>query len=359
MIGEERRGKKRRGEDRRGKEMIREMRRGEERKGEDRRGKERREEERRGEERRGEERRIDTSHPLNFTELVNFALNLEGVYQEFQMIPNKTPRLSVVPAGAEDKNRFANILPIPDSRVRLEGHDEDEVSSFVNANYVSGYRGQSHTYIATQAPLDSTVCDLWAMVWQQRSTAIVMLINPTSDGHKKCATYFPDSAGPESALSCGEFNVTMTKRDVHQEYITSWLQVKSNKTGECRCVRHFWLTCWPLSGRPEPVSLLRFVLDIRPLFEDSGAPLIVHCSNGTGRTGTFLALDLCMRQYEDGRTVDVMCCVTSLRQERAGCLQTSEQYALLYQALSEYATILSSPAVSAASSATTLHAMLP
>ncbi|XP_076443573.1 tyrosine-protein phosphatase non-receptor type 2-like [Babylonia areolata] len=196
------------------------------------------------------------------------------------------------------------------------------------------------------------------MVWQHQSSTIVMLINPVEDGHKKCATYFPDSAGPESAVSCGKFIVSMTRRDVHQEYITSWLQVQKITTGECRSVRHFWLTCWPVLGKLEPISLVRFVLDTRPLYEDSGAPLIVHCSNGTSRTGTFLALDLCMRQYEECRTVDVMRCVHAMRQERAGCVQTSQQYALLYQALSDYAAILSSPGVSSASSATTLHPML-
>ena len=49
------------------------------------------------------------------------------------------------------------------------------------------------------------------------------------------------------------------------------------QSGESRPVRHFWLTCWPLAGRPEPISLVRFLLDSRPLYEDSGAPLLVHC----------------------------------------------------------------------------------
>ena len=54
-------------------------------------------------------------------------------------------------------------------------------------------------------------------------------------------------------------------------------------------------------------------------------------SNGTARTGTFIALDISMRQYEDRRKVDVMRCVHAMRQERAGCVQTSEQYSILYQ----------------------------
>ena len=55
---------------------------------------------------------------------------------------------------------------------------------------------------------------------------------PTLLFQSKCATYFPDSAGPESAVVCGDFSVTMTKRDVHQEYITSWLQLKMLKVAD-------------------------------------------------------------------------------------------------------------------------------
>ena len=54
---------------------------------------------------------------------------------------------------------------------------------------LQGYSGQAHTYIATQAPLDCTVGDLWTMVWQERSTAIVMLINLCEDGHVRL--FFP------------------------------------------------------------------------------------------------------------------------------------------------------------------------
>lgn len=53
-------------------------------------------------------------------------------------------------------------------------------------------------------------------------------------------------------------------------------------------------------------------------------------SPGTGRTCTFIALDLCMRQFETLRTVDVMKTVYVIRQERAGAIQNKEQYILLY-----------------------------
>ena len=38
-----------------------------------------------------------------------------------------------------------------------------------------GYGGEAGAYIATQGPMTNTVNDFWAMVWQEKSPAIVMI----------------------------------------------------------------------------------------------------------------------------------------------------------------------------------------
>jgi len=57
----------------------------------------------------------------------------------------------------------------------------------------------------------------------------------------------------------------------------------------------------------------------------------IYSSPGTGRTGTLIAVDICMRTFEDTRRADVLSCVHKLRSERAGSVQTKEQYNLIYQ----------------------------
>ena len=44
---------------------------------------------------------------------------------------------------------------------------------------VQGYGGESRAYIATQGPMTNTVNDFWTMVWQERSSAIVMITKLT------------------------------------------------------------------------------------------------------------------------------------------------------------------------------------
>lgn len=301
---------------------------------------------------------MEPSNPLAFIHLTQFCVDERKIYEEYQRIPSKMPRLSVVPAGDEDKNRYANILPLVNTRVKLQHDCHGSRSSYINANYITGPKSQRQYYIATQAPTDKTTPDFWTMVWQQGCGAIVMLTQLVEDGQVKCTNYWPELVGKSAAQRHGDFLVELKQKDVHQEYIASKLEINNLREIETREIDHFWYTCWPTQGAPEPISLVKLVLDTRPKYESSDSPLVVHCSPGTGRTCTFIALDLCMRQFEERRVVDVMKTVYVMRQERAGAIQNKEQYALLYNSLNEYATIVVSPAISAASSATTLHALL-
>ncbi|RUS77463.1 hypothetical protein EGW08_014769 [Elysia chlorotica] len=197
------------------------------------------------------------------------------------------------------------------------------------------------------------------MVWQQGTKAVIMLTQMEEDGQEKCTPYWPDFVGKSATQKHGDFLIELKNKEVCQEYIASELLLTHLRKIESRPIHHFWYTCWPTKSLPEPISLVKLVLDSRTKYEDAGVPVVVHCSPGTGRTGTFIALDQCMHQFETRRTVDVMKTVYSLRQERAGAIQSKEQYILLYQAAREYASIIESPRPSAASSATTLHALLP
>ena len=56
-------------------------------------------------------------------------------------------------------------------------------------------------------------------------------------------------------------------------------------------------------------------------------------STGTGRTGTLLAIDLCMQAYDDSQSVDIMNCVYRIRNDRAGAVHTTAHYAFIYKVI--------------------------
>ena len=76
-------------------------------------------------------------------------------------------------------------------------------------------------------------------------------------------------------------------------------------------VIQFHFTAWPDHGVPENVmSLISFIHYVRTLFPISlERPLLVHCSAGIGRTGTFITLDMMMQQMKAESTLSVHQCV--------------------------------------------------
>lgn len=58
----------------------------------------------------------------------------------------------------------------------------------------------------------------------------------------------------------------------------------------------------------------------------------MHCSPGTGRTGTIIACDIAIRSLEQPtRMVDVPQIVYFVRRGRASAVQTREQYDFVYK----------------------------
>jgi len=52
--------------------------------------------------------------------------------------------------------------------------------------------GIINQYIAAQGPLPETSHDFWQMVWEQRSSLVVMLTTNVERGRVKCHKYWPD-----------------------------------------------------------------------------------------------------------------------------------------------------------------------
>ena len=89
-------------------------------------------------------------------------------------------------------------------------------------------------------------------------------------------------------------------------------------------VTQFHYTAWPDHGVPDNVmSIISFIRQVRKLFPVTlDQPLLVHCSAGVGRTGTFITLDMMMQQIEAEATLSVYQCVRNLRTQRMHMVQT-------------------------------------
>ncbi|KPJ14478.1 Receptor-type tyrosine-protein phosphatase beta [Papilio machaon] len=339
-----------------------------------------------------------TSHPMQYAALANFALDVESISAEFAEIPSVSVPPEAVPPGCEDKNRYSNVLPLPETRVPLTRLGNDPTTEYMNANYVTGPGNIRNYYILCQAPLANTVADFWRMIWEQNSRLIVMLTEYMENGVEKCYEYLPPSEVSDNKRCFGDFQVVLKKREQRDKYAISTLQLIHMGTRTWREVTHLWYF-WPAKGVPDDYdSVIDFISEMRSYmkisqtakeYDEEGVeviygddtkssletlsklrsegrasgrgphvysparaeemmrsnngtlrsqgvrPCVCVCASGAGRSAAMVALETCARALSAG-AVDVPRVVRRLRAQRPHALANRHHYIFIYKVLSEY-----------------------
>ncbi|KAK2140984.1 hypothetical protein LSH36_1190g00087 [Paralvinella palmiformis] len=218
------------------------------------------------------------------------------------------------------KNRFLNIYPYDLTRVILDEENPETDGDYINASFIEGYGNTECAYIATQGPVHQTMRDFWRMIWQYGANRIVMVANLAEDGKKKCDRYWPEYINQSEKHDM--FMVTLESVTEYADYTIRSLTL----------ARGYHFTSWKDKGRPSfgAVTLLHFHQKVHSKDDERTGPLVVHCSAGVGRTGTFIALDILLQQMADERVADVLGCVQKLRQQRMLMVQTKVGRKLYY-----------------------------
>uniref|UniRef100_A0A671LJN3 Phosphatidylinositol phosphatase PTPRQ-like n=1 Tax=Sinocyclocheilus anshuiensis TaxID=1608454 RepID=A0A671LJN3_9TELE len=250
--------------------------------------------------------------------------------EEFAELPKLLQDLATSDADLpwnRSKNRFTNIKPYNNNRVKLLSEPGMPGSDYINASFVSGYLCPNE-FIATQGPLPSTVADFWRMIWETGTKTIIMLTQCFEKGRIRCHQYWPEDNKPVTVFA--DIIITKLTEDVHPDWTVRALRVERH--GSYMIVHHFNYTSWPEHGVPESSStLIQFVKAVRSHRGHDNTTIVVHCSAGVGRTGVFIALDHLIQHVRDHDFVDIYGLVAELRSERMCMVQNLAQYMFLHQ----------------------------
>ncbi|KAK7452243.1 hypothetical protein BaRGS_00039754 [Batillaria attramentaria] len=251
---------------------------------------------------------------------------------QFDKLPKGMTRPHKIGLSEENKrkNRFKAMCTYDFNRVILRRPEGDNSSDYINATYING-ADREKQYIATQGPRVNTIDDLWWMVWQEGITQIVMLANLQEDGKDKCEQYWPASG---KSQTCGHVTVRAFEEQERADYVIRSFLLKAKGSSGERQVTQYHYMAWPDHGVPLAASLVDYWRYVKGR-TTSTVPLLVHCSAGVGRTGTFIALDIAYDQESRGRDVNVNEIVTKLREERCLMVQSEAQYKFLHEVILE------------------------
>jgi protein tyrosine phosphatase len=299
------------------------------------------------------------------------------------------------------RNRYKNVLPNETTRVKISpkrvlGDEGEEETDYINANHIYGtpFGLESLHYIASQAPMQNTVDDFWQMCFEQNVGSIIVLADEihcespmstttttTKEDSRFCAD--DDDEEPptpmttpafakkptfddkyESMLSankihrywpapgqtivfgqCHVSNLTVDEKISHvdQDLYCQKLRISKHhgKEMESRFLMLYQYTGWPDMGVPKSPKPILKLMDILDQQHEYPRPILVHCSAGVGRTGTFCAIHITMLQMKHHvkhKSVqpfkfNVFNTVKQLKSQRAGMVQKREQYVFCYHTI--------------------------
>ncbi|XP_059784732.1 receptor-type tyrosine-protein phosphatase-like N isoform X4 [Balaenoptera ricei] len=236
--------------------------------------------------------------------------------------------------GNIKKNRNPDFLPYDHARIKLKVESSPSRSDYINASPIIEHDPRMPAYIATQGPLSHTISDFWQMVWESGCTVIVMLTPLVEDGVKQCDRYWPD----EGSSLYHVYEVNLVSEHIWcEDFLVRSFYLKNVQTQETRTLTQFHFLSWPAEGTPASTRpLLDFRRKVNKCYRGRSCPIIVHCSDGAGRTGTYILIDMVLNRMAKGvKEIDIAATLEHVRDQRPGLVRSKDQFEFALTAVAE------------------------
>lgn len=186
-------------------------------------------------------------------------------------------------------------------------------------------------FIACQSPLPTTVNEFWNMIVEQRVEVIVMLVKVEK---RKCEQYWPEVGSP-IGIRDDSFVVETQSSSVVGDFIRRVIKITDFKYGgNSHIVTHWQYLSWPDHGAPSDTAPILSLITQQLLQKIGNAPVVVHCSAGAGRTGTFCTLLTCLALgIVDMEGVAEVIARFKYQRSKIFTVETDEQYDFITKAL--------------------------
>ena len=227
-------------------------------------------------------------------------------------------------------SRYTDISTYEYNKVKLKSN------VYINASFINF--PSNKFFIATQGPLPHTINDFWDMVWEYDVNYIVMLCELKEGGREKCAEYWNPNY-----ISKYNIKINEKKEDnfLMKRIFTINKKNDNNKDNEKTVIQLHFIG-WPDHGVPDIKEVFyTFYNMIKEVKSNGKKPVVVHCSAGVGRTGTFISMfniydEISKQKGREIVKINIFNLVRKLKEMRLFLVENILQYEFIYSFICFY-----------------------
>jgi len=246
----------------------------------------------------------------------------------------------------DDTCRYKNIRCYKDNYVKISSPHEKINASWIHLPY-------ENSFISAQAPLKNTVDDFWTMCFDHDINTVIMLCNLEENGKEKCEKYWENKNNDKDAIVDStelgsNFIINYTTEQINDDITIRNINIRDTEKNENneKKIKQIHYGSWPDHKSVDLQSIYGNILFMFNLVDNEIGhnPIVVHCSAGVGRTGTFIALynlyrDILSQIHDEKNkkiTLNFMNLVRKMKEMRMHLVETEDQYNLIYQFVEKF-----------------------
>ena len=323
-----------------------------------------------------EERAMDMEFRI-LNRICHTMVHFQGLYREHSQ-------------DFKAQNRYNDVLPYKHNLVEVKDSDGNPI--YVNGSYINipiRNTGEK-AFIAASAPVDKSLNNFWEMIYQNKTTLIIMLCNLKESSHqvssqngiasssnsKVCSSKYWDE---DETKEFGNISVKLINQtEIGIKIVKRELELRYKNQDDIVTITQLHHTNWPDDNAPfldenDDIDLLigevakhRAASTVEQSDQVRPSPVLVHCSAGIGRTGAFICLcsmvevlevlknkthtslwtdikggdeiDKIVTRFHDLEKlrISIFGTVRKVKEQRFGMVKTQKQYEFLYNYMQHY-----------------------
>ena len=250
-------------------------------------------------------------------------------------------------------NRYSTVIPYEYNSVPVcKDKKQRDINNYINASFISGPFGI--TLIAAQNPMENTINSFWLMIINHNISLIVLLSYTFEESNDKFIQYWPkEKEKPLSVIEPSSNKKYTIKLTAEINVIEKYVPMRTFDICEgdkvILTVKQYQFNFWedqsiPLAQIGIPIfdTLTSLISDE---YKQTKCPTLVECSDGIGRTGTFIglfSLIKCLQEQKRAKVenpvLNIFNVIRKLREERDGMVSNANQYKFIYDCCRSWIT---------------------